>query len=288
MKIALLLTSHILHKKQIKILGMCIKRLLLQTYKCDILFSVSFENDKFKNLFYQNIKNKFDTIHYYEKDNEYKRISQFEHMNILKDYVQYYDYIHICEDDNLYKKNRIETLLNHIIIKNKKDNIEYFAVAEQNYKQPKSKHYLIGMCAYLMKPIVFISFFDIMYNKNTEQYLQSNYCSVLFCNYMQIILWKTQKMYYMNVYNNLYNFIPFHEKNKYTLAYLEFKNLHYFSKKIRITHFIEIDLFECPNIMLNDILKHYKIKKNKLHQYITMEKYAKLKNLIISFYFIKF
>lgn len=82
----------------------CIKSLLNQTYKSDILLSVSFKNEYYKNRFYEGIKSKFQSVIYYEWN---ERKSQFEHYNNLKNNIDKYDYISFCEDNDYYRKNRV-------------------------------------------------------------------------------------------------------------------------------------------------------------------------------------
>ena len=200
-KIAIIVSSHIRYNKQFMYLKRCIKSLLNQTYKSDILLSVSFKNEYYKNRFYEEIKSKFQSVIYYECN---ERKSQFEHYDNLKNNIDKYDYISFCEDDDYYRKNRVKKLLSSILKMNNKNNIDYIGCSERNFKQPRIKNFLVGYVSYMLKPIVFKTFFNTLYENHMEKYLKNHHCYTLFSNYLQIILWNTRKMYYFTVYDNYY------------------------------------------------------------------------------------
>jgi hypothetical protein len=283
-KVAILVASHIRYNKQFIYLKRCIKSLLNQTYSSDILLSVSFENDDYKNRFYDKIKSKYSTIMYYESDN---KKSQFQHYDNLKNYIDRYDYILFCEDDDYYSKNRVKKLLNSILTMNNEVNIEYIGCSERPPHQPRNKRFLVGYMSYMLKPVVFKKFFSILYEKNMTRFLELSSCWILFNNYLQIILNTTNRIYYLDV-NNMYYYIE--RGNMY--SYID--NEEHIDKKHRKKQFIQDDFIECIFgqciFNLNLFLQHHKIKNNikNIQKYISMKDYVELKNLVIQYHFIKF
>lgn len=276
-KIAILVTSHILDIKQFSCIKKCLNSLLEQTYKSDILFSLSYSNKEIKDKFNEKIKTKYQSIFYYEFD---EKKSEFEHYYNLTNYIDKYDYITMCDANDFYENERIEVLLNSILKKNKKDNMDYIGVSERNYKQPTTKYFLVGAISYMLKPIVFSTFFYKINKAKLEKYLCYDDCYTLFSNYLQIILWKTKKIFYHKVYDNLYNitnFIHLYQTNK---------------KPKKTKKYIKIDyicsIFGRFDFNLCKFLKYYDIKMNNIHEFISLKDYSILKNLIIQFCFIKF
>ncbi len=282
-KIAVLIPSHIWYDKQLFYLKRCITSLLQQTYKSDILLSISFENDIYKQLFYDEIKNndKYNKIICFESENQK---SQFEHFDFLKKHVKYYDYIVFCDDDDYYYKNRVKIMVKKIINKNIKDNTDYLGCSEQHYQQPKDKRFLTGFSSNMIKPIVFITFFDILYKNNMEYYLKKYNCFTLFSNYLQIILWKTNKIFYFKVYDLLCHIEHFNE-NSYLKVMVEKTAIN--NKKEFIQNDMIDNLICSSNFNLSMFAKYHRIQ-NKMKKYIPMKTYAKIKNLIVQFHFVKF
>ena len=48
---------------------------------------------------------------------------------------------------------------------NNKNNIDYIGCSERNFKQPRIKNFLVGYVSYMLKPIVFKTFFNTLYGK---------------------------------------------------------------------------------------------------------------------------
>ena len=283
-KVAVLIPCHIRYNKQFMYLKRCIKSLLRQTYKCDILISISFENDDYKNRFYEEIKLKYQCVKYYECN---ERKSQFQHFDNLKNYIDIYDYISFCDDDDYYKKNRVNKLLNSILEMNNKNNIDYIGCSERPISQPRYNRFLVGFLSYMLKPIVFKTFFNIIHEKNITRFFDSSSCWILFNNYLQIILNRTNKIYYLDVYNISY-YIEHGNRNSYLNIIA--KEAQKFTKK----QFIQYDFLECIFgqyiFNLNRFLEHHKIENNitNIQKYISMKDYVELKNVVIQFYFIEF
>ncbi len=283
--IAILTTCHFVDNDQITYIKRCLSSLVNQTYKSNVLFSISYKNNEMKNLFNNEIKNNFQSVIYYE-NNEYHKYdvkAEFEHYDNLTQYIQNYDYITICEVDDFYENNRIEVLVNSITEKNKCDNMEYIGVSERNYKQPKTKHFLVGACSYMLKPFVFTRFFDIIHEKKMEKYLTSYRCYTLFSTYMHILTCISQKIYYFTVYDKLYCFEG-HKKIEYYKKYIKSPEIDLSRKRDRIYDDFISCLFEDFNLDFNlqDFLNYVGVKKNNL----PIKKYAEIKNLILSFYFV--
>lgn len=279
-QIAILVPCHLKFHTQFYFIKRCIKSLLNQTYKCDILLSISFESDELKNKFYDIIKNNFDlkNINYIEC-NEKK--SQMEHLYNLSNHIKNYDYLTFCDDDDEYENDRIELLFKKINTMSLKHNIEYLGCSERPYKQPKTKNFLVAYASYMIKPIIFTTFFDKI--KHIKKYLKSKDCWVLFNNYLQIILWKTNKIFYYKIYDCLYKMEYFNCNS--VSAINECKK---YSKKKLIKLYMKLSLFSNNNYKINDLLKQYNISIDKISNYISLKEFAELKNLVTQFHFIRF
>jgi hypothetical protein len=178
-KIIVLIASHISYDGQIKFLSNAIKSILDNDFKSDIAISISFE-DKFK---YElvNLITTYKTIKWIlQKDRKY----QMEHIYILSKYVDDYDLVMFCDDDDTYNNSRIGA----------------FAIAfikTKNYKNIagiKEVYDLIGygeFWQYGVKPIVLQKFFiekylDLLKNKFADMLLRCYLFRIPECNFIEI------------------------------------------------------------------------------------------------------
>jgi hypothetical protein len=106
-KVVVLIASHIRYDKQKEYLATAVQSLRAQTYPCDILISISFE-DKYAPLFDKMIF----TSHRCKMLLSDKRLYQMEHLHKLFPLCEQYDLIMFLDDDDTYSIDRVETFVN--------------------------------------------------------------------------------------------------------------------------------------------------------------------------------
>ena len=107
-KVCILIPSHICYDGQFELLTKTIMSLKNQTYDSDIFLAISFENDIYKNIFYETIMNKITDINYIiSKTQQY----QMEHLYNLSEFINNYDLIMFCDDDDTFEINRVDTIV---------------------------------------------------------------------------------------------------------------------------------------------------------------------------------
>lgn len=191
-KICILIASHIYYDNQIELFKNCLLSLKNQTYTADIYVSVSFENEKFKELFINNILNIVDNINILFILSD-KQLYQMEHIYVFNEYIKKYDLIMFCDDDDTYDKERVE-LINKMYIEylsNKKDRefagfIEIIDVEMDDAPE---------FWCYTITPIIYNDFYDRC--KNDMDLLKYDYGDMYFRNYLRLI---SDKKYYYYTY----------------------------------------------------------------------------------------
>jgi hypothetical protein len=108
-RVAILIPSHIRYNGQISLLDNCITSLLGQTLKPkSIYISISFENNTYKTDF-ERILQKYGSINetyiHFEISKEKKH--QMEHLHTISSYVNDYDILMFCDDDDTYHTERV-------------------------------------------------------------------------------------------------------------------------------------------------------------------------------------
>lgn len=108
-RVAILIPSHVRYKGQIPLLDNCISSLLEQTLKPNnIYISISFENGTYKTDF-ERILQKYGSIQtpyiHFEISKEKKH--QMEHLHNISSYINDYDILMFCDDDDTYHHERV-------------------------------------------------------------------------------------------------------------------------------------------------------------------------------------
>lgn len=211
-KICILLPCHIIGNKSLKLLSKTIDSLYNQTYNINLFISISFINNKnkdiYKTKFIELINNKYPNTQFFIQDN---KIFQLLHIKYLLQYIQNYDLIMFCENYDKYKNNRVEIIINNY--NNYKTN-ETIGIVELKY-QYKKLHDHQFYYNFAIKPIVLNKFFEINVNFETENIfndINSTLYLTLFLNNMlkynkniiKFIPSKTKYIMYNNNPNNIY------------------------------------------------------------------------------------
>lgn len=106
-KVCIFVPSHIRYKGQLEFMDTCITSLTNQSHKADVFVSISFETKEFQKNFGNTVLKKFSPIVKFVLSREQK--FQMEHLKILTDkYAEKYDLIMFCDDDDIYRHDRVE------------------------------------------------------------------------------------------------------------------------------------------------------------------------------------
>ena len=186
MNIAVLIASHINYKGQIKLLEKCLNSLLNQTYKVDILLSISFLNETYKKHFNLIIKKKFTSLIYnIEKQQKY----QLEHFYNLSKKTDKYDYILFIDDDDTYNLDRVELIINHInknngldIYKEIGDDVKEYI--ENGKKIIKSSKDYNEYWSFIIKPYILNDFFKLFIDD--YDLFKNKFADVIFRKYLML------------------------------------------------------------------------------------------------------
>lgn len=178
MNIGVLIASHINYKGQLKLLEECLNSLLNQTYKVDILLSISFSNDNYRKFFNSIIKKKFTSIIYNISN---KQQYQLEHFKKLSIHIDKYDFILFLDDDDTYNLDRVEIMINHInnnkgldVYKEIGDDVkEYIENGKTIIKSSKDYN---EYWTFIIKPLILYEFFNLF---KDDDLLKDKYADVL-------------------------------------------------------------------------------------------------------------
>lgn len=249
MKICVLIASHISYDGQIELLYNCLISLKKQTYKTDIYISISFKNKNYKDIFIKNIlENKIseNIIIIMSDIQKY----QMEHLYILKTYINEYDLIMFCDDDDTYSINRVENFVNNykILLSNcEKDRV--YGITENQYEVSDFTEYW----SYAIRPELLNIFYE--YFKDDMDLLKHNFGDM----YLRTFLRFRKNIIIGILVMKLYNY---NSNNPYSIC----------TKKKSLKTIIRDDLILstiCGRYSkFNYILNYYNLKLTDVYKYV--------------------
>lgn len=185
-KVCVLIPSHLYYQGQIELLDRCLYSILDNTCKPDIYVSVSFENSSFKNQFGDKILKKYNLDNVRFKLQKNKKF-QMEHLHILSNFVDDYELVMFCDDDDTYDKKRIEIFINlYFLCKINGGSENLGGIKEQRTHKGvfvKENIYLEYWC-YGIRPDIFKVFFK-RFGDNLD-ILKHRFADLYFRTYLQI------------------------------------------------------------------------------------------------------
>lgn len=105
MKVAVLIPSHLKSDSDVSNIYKCLDSLMKQTVVPDIYASISFANDSVKQTFTKEVMQEFSKVKYaFSKEQKF----QMEHLYNLVRFINKYDLIMFCDDDDTYVETRVE------------------------------------------------------------------------------------------------------------------------------------------------------------------------------------
>lgn len=108
MKVAVLIPSHLKSASDVSNIYKCLDSLMKQTVVPDIYAAISFANDSVKQTFTKEVMRNFSNVKYaFSKEQKF----QMEHLYNLVRYINNYDLIMFCDDDDTYVDTRVEEFI---------------------------------------------------------------------------------------------------------------------------------------------------------------------------------
>ncbi len=107
--VCVIIASHIYYDSQFYLLKTCIESLKKQTVAVDIYVCISFDNEGYKQTFYEQIFNQEPNVKFIISS---IRQYQMQHIYHAKGYMDHYDLVMFCDDDDTYECNRVEMISN--------------------------------------------------------------------------------------------------------------------------------------------------------------------------------
>lgn len=206
-RVCVIIASHIHYETQFELLKTAIQSLRNQTKKADIYVAISFDNDEYKDYFYAHILNQEDDVNFVISS---VKQYQMQHLCHVKPYIDYYDLIMFCDDDDTYEKTRVEVISNiyEYCLANKKDDkllggfIEIIDIDRDDAPE---------FWSYAIIPVLYHDFYERM--KEDMDLLCYDYGDMYFRNYLRLV--HTGISYASCKFNKpLYN----HIKNPYSIC----------------------------------------------------------------------
>jgi hypothetical protein len=105
--VCVIIASHISYNSQLDLLKNCIHSLKKQTMNADIYVCISFENDKYKQTFYEQIFEQEPDVNFIISSIQQY---QMQHIYHVRGYINHYDLVMFCDDDDTYECNRVEII----------------------------------------------------------------------------------------------------------------------------------------------------------------------------------
>lgn len=156
MKTCVLIASHISYEGQIELLYNCLMSLKNQTYQTDIYLSISFDNIDYKEHFIKTIIENEISENIIIKISDIQKY-QMEHIYILKEYINDYDLIMFCDDDDTYSINRVEEMVkNYKILLSNCEEERVYGITENQYEVSDYTEFW----SYAIKPALLNMFYD--------------------------------------------------------------------------------------------------------------------------------
>eukprot|EP01083_Nonionella_stella_P067826 179677_1 len=111
--IVICVASHIYYPNQLKLLQSCLKSLIGQTKQAEqIIVSISFDNEQYKKSFARDILKQFSSKVTFKFASS--KLSQMQHIHKLSKFLQSFDLILFCDDDDTYHCQRTEMFSDQI------------------------------------------------------------------------------------------------------------------------------------------------------------------------------
>lgn len=265
-----LIASHINYDNQIVYFEKCLDSLVNQTKPIDILCSISFENENYREKFNEMISKKTikNTKMFYRESKQ----SQFQHLFSLMEHIHDYDLVLFCDDDDTYHVDRakiFEGYYDHIIggMKNEK---KIFGGIHEGVDPNKPTEYW----KWAIPPNMLFSFHDRI--KNYDDIISHKYCDVVFTNYIR----KLNQSYEFAYFDLPYELYHYNQHDEGVLGKLQK------DKKIIMSDIIKNNLFlyACYQYSLENcekaLIEKLKINKKNLRQ--TFPKYIQYFNRLIA------
>ena len=196
MRTCILVASHIYYDNQLDYLEKCLSSLIKQTVKSDIYVSISFINCLYYDEFIVKIKNVFKSVIF---DISSSQKSQMEHIYNLLKFINNYDLVMFCDDDDTYNDNRVQHMINNYKILYLKFDKDLGGLTENQYEPTTYTEFW----SYAIRPDVLINFFK--YFENDMDLLKHKFADMYFRSYLRF----NKKIVIGILVMSLYN----HDKN---------------------------------------------------------------------------
>jgi hypothetical protein len=181
-KICILIPCHICYDKQLELLSKTLYSLINQSHKTDIYLSISFDNERYLEMFNNTIKPEFhNIIHIMISDTQ---LYQMEHLDNIRKYVNYYDLIMFCDDDDTYESDRVKIITNiYNYCLSKKTDDKYLGgfIEIIDVERDDAPEYW----SYAITPHIFNDFYNRL--KDDMDLLRYDYGDMYFRNYLRLV-----------------------------------------------------------------------------------------------------
>jgi hypothetical protein len=285
-KMAVMIASHINYDNQIIYFEKCWESLNNQTKPIDILCSISFENENYREKFNKMIKTKtMKNTKIFERES---KKSQFQHLfsliDDIKDQILDYDLLLFCDDDDTYDINRakmFEGYYDNILSRMKKTSEKkIFGGMHEGNDPYKPTDYW----RWVIPPTILVSFHDKI--KQYEQIVAHKFCDVVFTQYIR----KLNQSYVFAYLNTPYELYHYQQHDESVTGKIQLLKQNPNTNISEMMHY-QLFLFACYLYSSKDcertLMNDFHVNKKQLSKIFPtyMKEFDQLINIFKSIYF---